>query len=115
MVWTNVKSSAIKQIAFRSGLIYIKWHTDPNSFNRYGKFTKAQFDCFRDAPSIGQFYHAMIRNTDWTKVRRMQEELAELVKELDPDYGKMLTAFTSVNPMALRDWIGEPELEEVEA
>lgn len=111
MVWVNVKSSAIKQIAFRSGLIYIRWIADKHLFYRYGRFTRQQYDDFRHSKSLGAFYHLYIVGTDWTKVRQMQEQLAQLVLELDPDYGKMLTAFTSVNPMALRDWIGEPELE----
>lgn len=109
MVWTNVKSSAIKQIAYRKGLIYIRWIADKHLFYRYGRFTRQQYDDFRNSKSLGAFYHLYIIGTDWTKVRHMQEQLAELVRDLDPDYGKMLTAFTSSDPTAFKTWIGEPE------
>jgi hypothetical protein len=56
-----VQSTAIKAVGHdaSTGLVHVEFHT--GGTHAFGPLTKAEFERFRDAPSIGKHFHAHVR------------------------------------------------------
>lgn len=58
---TPVQSAAIRAVGHdpSTGVVHVEFHS--GGTHRFGPFTKAEYERFRDAASIGKHFHSYVR------------------------------------------------------